>query len=698
METLKYKYIRVFCLALGLILAGCATKKVSKVYDAPPPAIPSADGNLFEKATRAQEQGQFEEAEKLWKRFMERHPNSYEAHNNLGEVYYLQDKLTQSLKEFDTAFRLEPVSDKIRKNYKRVLEFQLTLLNESREFDRVMEGLKRLKEISLPGDKENIQFKIERIEDKIFEEVRRSDSAQDYREFLNKYPDGVNGDAARRRLQELEGPGPQTSKNAPLLDGAEPIPAEGGTLENLTPYDEPSPILEDDFIDEEGLGTKTEISPSWSKSKPTQEARRTEPAPSYDGFFYNEPVEKKKSASPPQPLQQEKPLPKTTTKTARLQEKSQPIASPRKQEKAFPKTTPKIVRLQEKPQPIASTSSVTQKQDHKNKPAVTVIQQAKTLKLPLSKPVKSARVVEKTRPVPSPKKVSKEAVHKKKSSLIARTYAKDGMSPTPKPFPTPKPLMSNSEMARSDSILAKSEGLDIDKGLAGTPENTAPWSRQELESPRTQTAKNNTLLDGAKPLHSTRGTLEETIPVEEAFPGMENEQFDEESFGSWTNDSPWGEDFENPKEARRYDSTPDQRRFSNRIEDEVSVEPQRVPGPERSQNTKANMESPSKNNPATPVEKAKSEIQMVVVDIESGTLNVRAAPSTSGKVVGQLKDGEARPFLDEIQKWYRIEYKNGLTGWVSRQYTRKQVWHPSSRNLQGEKLSHLHFKEYYSKR
>jgi len=675
METLKYKHIRVFCLALALILGGCATKKVSKVYDAPPPAIPSADGNLFERATRAQDQGQFEEAEKLWKRFMERHPNSYEAHNNLGEVYYLQDKLTQSLKEFDAAFRLEPVSDKIRKNYQRVLKFQLTLLNESKEYDRVMEGLQRLKEISQPGEKENIQFKIERIEDKIFEEVRRSDSASDYREFLNKYPDGVNGDAARRRLQELEGPSPQTSESAPLLDGAEPVPPTGGTLEDLAPYDEPSPILEENFIDDDGLGNKTEAPPSWSKFKPTQEARRSEPAPRYDGFFYNEPADTPDKVAQQRPNKLKTPRSQTVT-NARVAKKA----------KSLPNTA-KTDHLPKKAQPIPAASSTPKRLVLKTKPSVTAQQRRQPLEKPRSQAVNPVRVAKKPKLLTPVNKAPAKSVRRNKPSLIERTYAKDRISP---PWDDPE------ESQRSERTLAQSEfsnnGPDEMKG------NTNHWSQPEAKNPLPGNSNNNSRPDPAKPRHENRDTRDRTASREEAYPGMENEQFDEESFGSWSDDSPWGSSFENPEEARRSRPIQGQRRYSNRMRDEVNDRTARAQVPELSQNAKAARKTTSGSNPASPVEKADPVIQMVVVDIETGTLNVRAAPSTSGKVVGQLKDGEARPFLDEINKWYRIEFKTGLTGWVSRQFARKQEWRPSSQNLQGEKLSHLHFKEYHSKR
>ncbi len=52
-------------------------------------------------------------------------------------------------------------------------------------------------------------------------------------------------------------------------------------------------------------------------------------------------------------------------------------------------------------------------------------------------------------------------------------------------------------------------------------------------------------------------------------------------------------------------------------------------------------------------------------------LNVRAAPSTKGKIVGQLNNGEERPLLSEKSQWFQIEFAEGRTGWVHRKFARK---------------------------
>ncbi len=241
------------------VLLGCATPKPEKYFDSPPSAIPSADQGLFERALRAQRAGQLPEAEALWKRFIERRSNSYEAHNNLGEVYYLQDKISQAINEFEIAYDLEPISEKIQYNYKKALKFHSTLLNENGEYDRVISELNRLKSISSPLEQEDIQFKIEKVEDKIYHQVQRVDSIEGYQKFLEKYPNGFNSDSAKRRLQELEQQNQKVSPNRiranpldqDLLENKSLQP-EAASFGNFEPETEESGslITEEDFVEE----------------------------------------------------------------------------------------------------------------------------------------------------------------------------------------------------------------------------------------------------------------------------------------------------------------------------------------------------------------------------------------------------------------------------------------------------------------
>ena len=241
----------VVLLALCIYGVGCATQGVVKVYETPPPSIPSSDNKLFAKALAAQNAGRVDEALKRWQRFLALHPNSFEAHNNLGLVYYTENQVSQALHEFEAAYRLEPVSEKIRKNLSRALKFQADLQYESKEYRRVIRNLKRLKEVSPPKEQQGLDIKIEKVEDAIYERVQRADTKRAYQDFIRHYPDGLNAEAARKRIQQLDSRRSETS----TLDDAVPISLDSGTLggeaaEAVRPEAEQDSIFEENVLPE----------------------------------------------------------------------------------------------------------------------------------------------------------------------------------------------------------------------------------------------------------------------------------------------------------------------------------------------------------------------------------------------------------------------------------------------------------------
>ena len=63
---------------------------------------------------------------------------------------------------------------------------------------------------------------------------------------------------------------------------------------------------------------------------------------------------------------------------------------------------------------------------------------------------------------------------------------------------------------------------------------------------------------------------------------------------------------------------------------------------------------------------------MVVIRLKKGSrLNVRSLPSSQGQVVGSLEGGEMRPLLEESGEWYKVEYRDGQSGWVSQKFSAK---------------------------
>ena len=173
-------------------------------------------------------------------------PNSFEARNNLGMVYYTENRVSQALHEFEVAYRLEPVSQKIRKNLSRALTFQADLLYESKEYDRVIRNLKRLKAVSPPKEQQGLDIKVEQVEDAIYEQVQRADTTHAYEEFIRKYPSGLNAEAAKKRLLQLSA----RSSKIITLDGAEPISSRSGLLTDVGPAEERAVIHEENGLPE----------------------------------------------------------------------------------------------------------------------------------------------------------------------------------------------------------------------------------------------------------------------------------------------------------------------------------------------------------------------------------------------------------------------------------------------------------------
>ena len=80
----------------------------------------------------------------------------------------------------------------------------------------------------------------------------------------------------------------------------------------------------------------------------------------------------------------------------------------------------------------------------------------------------------------------------------------------------------------------------------------------------------------------------------------------------------------------------------------------------------------------TPVPETRTYVQ--ILSTPTGFLRVRTAPGTAGEEIAEVKTGDKFPFLDEdvATGWIEIQYEasapglpDGITGWVSGQYTKK---------------------------
>ncbi|WP_223702856.1 SH3 domain-containing protein [Sutcliffiella deserti] len=65
-------------------------------------------------------------------------------------------------------------------------------------------------------------------------------------------------------------------------------------------------------------------------------------------------------------------------------------------------------------------------------------------------------------------------------------------------------------------------------------------------------------------------------------------------------------------------------------------------------------------------------------------LNVRSDPSFSGKVIGQVLQGEEVTIVSEKNNWCEIEYESGETGWVAGWFLAKKPLSVDSSSLDGE--------------
>jgi len=52
------------------------------------------------------------------------------------------------------------------------------------------------------------------------------------------------------------------------------------------------------------------------------------------------------------------------------------------------------------------------------------------------------------------------------------------------------------------------------------------------------------------------------------------------------------------------------------------------------------------------------------VEVQSSAVNIRAAATTSSKIITTVKRGEKLKVTDKTESWYKIKTKSGQTGWV----------------------------------
>ncbi len=236
-------------LVLMVVLAACATTE-SPYFETPPGQILQAESKLFKDAVEQQNSGQTQSAIGLWKQFLAKHPNSFEAHNNLGMSYYHDDQLNASIEEFEKALELEPSDLKVRGNLTRALKFQTTLLKENKEYERAIANLQMIAELSAtPQEEFRVKNEIDELQGKIFKQTERINTINAYKSFIKEYPNSKYRDRAMKKIEELS--------RSPIIHSPRPqkmFPYKGTTIRPSPSTMRPSPSSST-MMEEENIAT-----------------------------------------------------------------------------------------------------------------------------------------------------------------------------------------------------------------------------------------------------------------------------------------------------------------------------------------------------------------------------------------------------------------------------------------------------------
>lgn len=77
-------------------------------------------------------------------------------------------------------------------------------------------------------------------------------------------------------------------------------------------------------------------------------------------------------------------------------------------------------------------------------------------------------------------------------------------------------------------------------------------------------------------------------------------------------------------------------------------------------------------SPATLPPTTLSVSKVLILKTPTGFLRVRDEPSLAGNQIGQVLPDEKYDFISEQNGWFEIKLKDGKTGWVSGQYSKKE--------------------------
>jgi len=316
------------------MIGACATvpRTTNPYFEMPPDHLLQAERELFSLALQQQKSNKLESSIDLWKRFLTNNPRSFRGYNNLGMAHYTNDQLSPAISAFETGLALETFDHKIKENLKRTLRFQVTLLRENKDYDAAIHFLKRIAELSEEPETEKVALEIETMEDRIFEQVKRSNTLEDYEVFLARYPNSPkNSDEARRQIARMR---PQASVELPTMAMTEDDSSPNMVLKPFIPesMETPKSSMPDTVISEDTIEIVAAEKPRSEEMQKADEFPEGEPMMDPEPDIIDEPPAKQMKMSEEKPAMKKPPVKATapvkkvkiTTKTTPLRVRADP--------------------------------------------------------------------------------------------------------------------------------------------------------------------------------------------------------------------------------------------------------------------------------------------------------------------------------------------------------------------------------------
>jgi uncharacterized protein YgiM (DUF1202 family) len=710
MKLFESKHLIALLGVLALVISGCASggsKPTAQQFEAPKTVAEGPDQKLFSQALKAQNEGQFDSAIKLWKSFLSKHPKSFEGHNNLGLVYYAQDMVSQALHEFETAYRLNREDPKIRKNLARTLRFKASIVHENREYFKTLEILARLELIVEPEEKQGVLFQQEQVEDQIFLQVIKADNSAAYQDFINHFPDGLNAVRAREYLAENPG---QSKKVSKVTSNSKSWISSGKAGDSWASSEKP---------------------PEYAASRPT--AVYTPPpagASKKTGDFFgadSAAVEKsidEENVSGPQKVDPATAVPFEDFEKPERSSGEEVATKELTDGKENNRIASEFDPIREDPDAV--TASLDTLPDLKPAPVEEALPEAVEVPKPDDTAVAGAIEMQ---------PVEQEAETAGLAEAIAEQANKEGAKPE-------APEMAQTENAGSETVESESERIarivreEIERSESAQPaqeqpEPTQPEPAMEpaVESPQEEpmeTASIDPVDQGVKeemaPAEDT--AVEETPPASEEKEAISAETVSE-TVAALMPSPPATEAMEAPVESsdsmvvvqmrkgatlnvRAKPSTQGEimgyledgdmmpfvsdsgdwyqieideeqsgwisKKYSTLKETTVAAAPTPTPEEPAPSMPTASIPVPEKqvSSELTPLgaDPTMPENPMVVVTVSGdSTLNVRSLPSSDGAVVDMLFGGDKLPLIKEEGEWYQVRFEDETTGWISKRFS-----------------------------